>query len=170
MKIKPELKFKQLNTCAPGELIQLPWGGRALSIVAQRAEKLFVVALQSDVGGRAPYYLLPNNGNAEVLSYGDEYEIEINTTGPQEIPTSRLWEMRGAILIHGESTLMRIAPAERLLIAGELYLDLRSGELVDGPKTGNHATFAHWNLRLTCFGPNKGPVLVSYVPEVDLAS
>lgn len=166
MQILPRLQIKDIHDCSPGELVRLSWGDEPLAFVARHENSFFEILLEGDQVGRTPCYYKCNSEASTVLSYGLEYDFELSQSGPREIRTNRFYETNGAVVIAGQQTLMRVAPARGQYGYTSAYLDLNSGLLANTPQPG-HSTFAHWEILLRHENTERRTSLLKFAPKLE---
>lgn len=113
MEVAPRVEMKPFAGCQPGELVRVLWDGKCcLSLVAARGEQRHLLVLSSDRHERdaLPRYATVSDRDFDTaLSYGRDYEVEIDHSGPVGIGSGgEPWEKAGSIALTGTSWLLYV--------------------------------------------------------------
>ena len=155
MKILPSAIMKPLSTCQSGELVRpTSANGRSLAFVATNEQEngRFLVNILAEPLQHQVHYE-PIRHDEAVLSYGHDYDIQIDHLAAMELRPRQLFEQLGCVHLVGAALQLRCGGHPQLTRGWPQHYVLASGQLVPPPDINvPAAVFTGWSVSIDAGG------------------
>jgi hypothetical protein len=144
--LPPIMETKPLSKCQTGEMIQLLWHGRtSLALSTTVNGQPGVLCLKGGEAGRPLPMCAPYEGDRVVLSYGQEFTLDV-VQPSLEIGSSAFMQRRGVIIAVGGTLLLRVKSQNS---SDDGFYDWRTGvTFLQEPNAEQCAMFTKWSITL----------------------
>jgi hypothetical protein len=87
------------------------------------------------------------DGNDNVLSYGTDYEVELDLDGPVDFRGRSLSEKNGVIFVTSDSWLLQVNGAQGTGFYSAAYFDLHKGT-ISNEASNNFTIYGGWRINI----------------------